>query len=111
MDEETIKYLLSIGALEYSHNDEDGEPVYRFTKDASTMVPDIYEEQMQDFNALVFQLWNKDMIDVFFDDDGDPIIGLNGNSENKDKIELLDIDEKDAMKEIISFWNQVDEEE
>jgi hypothetical protein len=81
VEEEMIEYLISIGALEYVFDDEDGEPIYRMTPEAKDIVPDLYEEHMKDFNAVVFSLWDKNMLDIVFDDkSGEPMIGINSNS-------------------------------
>lgn len=105
-----IKYLLSIGALEYSFTDDDGEPVYRFTENARNLVPDIYEEQMEDFSAIIFELWNKGVIEIFFDEDGDPIIGLNEKTNDPSVFSNLDKEQKQALKEILEFWDHIEEE-
>ena len=110
VDEEMIQYLISIGALEYVFDDEDGEPVYRMTPEAKDFVPDMYDEHIQDFNAMVFSLWTKDMIDVVFDEEGDPMVSINENSENKDLIKQLDREERETLHEIIFVWKKKAEE-
>lgn len=110
VDEETIQYLLSIGALEYVSTDEDGEAIYRLTPEAKDIVPDLYEEHIKDFNSLVFSLWSKDMINVIFDDDGEPMISINENTQNEDMIKELDREEKEAINEIIFVWKKKSEE-
>lgn len=110
VDDETIQYLLSIGALEYVSTDEDGEAIYRLTPDAKDIVPDLYEEHIKDFNSLVFSLWSKNMIDVVFDDDGEPMVSINENTQNEDMIKELDREEKEAINEIMFVWKKKSEE-
>ncbi len=111
MDDELIQYLLSIGALEFAFIDDEGEHIYRLTPDAKELVPDLYEEHMQNFTASVFSLWNKDLIDIVFDDDGEPLISINDNTENEELISKLDSQDKDILKEIVFVWKKKLEEE
>ena len=106
VEEEMIQYLISIGALEYVFDDEDGEPVYRLTEEAKDLVPDLYEEHMKDFNSVVFSLWSKNLVDVVFDEDGEPMIGLNANTDDPEMIEELDKQEKEVLEEILHIWKK-----
>ena len=110
MDDELVEYLLSIGALEYVFTDDDGEPIYRLTPEAKELVPDLYEEHMKDFNSVVFSLWQKDLIDLVFDEDGEPMIGINVNTTDPAMVEILDKQEKEAIQEILFVWKKKSEE-
>lgn len=109
MEEDLVEYLLSIGALEYIFDDEDGEPVYRMTPEAKDIVPNLYEDHMKDFNAVVFSLWSKDMLDVVFDDDGEPMIGISSNSLDEKKVKQLDKQEREVLQEILYIWKKKSE--
>ena len=109
MEDELIEYLLSIGALEYVFTDEDGDPIYRLTPEAKDLVPDLYEEHMKDFNSVVFSLWSKNLVDVVFDEDGEPMIGLNANTDNAEMIKKLDKQEKEVLQEILHVWKKKSE--
>ena len=111
MDDELIEYLLSIGALEFAFNDDEGVAIYRLTPDAKELVPDLYEEHIKNFTTSVFSLWEKDLIDVAFDDDGEPLITINENSENDELISQLEKEDKDVLKEIVFVWKKKAEEE
>ena len=104
-----IQYLLSIGALQWAFTNEDGEEIYRLTPDAKELVPNLYDEHIKDFNSIVFSLWNKNMIDLTFDEDGEPLIGLNENSINEEMIVDLDKNEKEALKEIVFVYKMKEE--
>lgn len=110
MEEELVQYLLSIGALEYVFDDEDGEAIYRLTPEAKDLVPDLYEEHMKDFNSVVFSLWSKNLINVVFDEDGEPLIGINDNTTNENMIKELDKQEREAIQEILFVWKKKSEE-
>ena len=111
VDDELIEYLLSIGALEYAFTDDEGEAIYRITPDAKDLVPELYEEHMKNFTASVFSLWNQDLIDVVFDDDGEPMISINDNSENEEMLSKLNSTDKDVLKEILFVWKKKAQEE
>lgn len=110
MEEELVQYLLSIGALEYVFTDEDGDPVYRLTPEARDLVPDLYDEHMKDFNSVVFSLWSKNLIDVVFDEDGEPLIGINENTTDLQMTQGLDRAEKEALQEILFVWKKKSEQ-
>lgn len=109
MESELIKYLESIGAIEFAFEDEHGERIYKFTDQAEELVPDLYQEHLNDFSNTVFSLWEKNLIDMTFDDKGEPLIGLNENSLNYEEYEL-DQDESDAMAEIIATWKHLEDQ-
>lgn len=101
---------MQIGALEFVYTEHSGENIYRFTDKAKALVPELYEAHMREFNNIVFSLWNKNVIDVVFDEEGEPLISINENSFNLESIEQLDEEEKDALNEIIISWNHKSKE-
>lgn len=111
VDDELIQYLLSIGALEFVFIDEEGEHIYRLTPEARELVPDLYDEHMQNFTSSVFSLWSKDLIDVVFDENGEPLIGINDNTENEQLVSELDNQDKNILKEILFVWKKKLEKE
>ena len=110
VEEELVQYLVSIGALEYVFTDDDGEPIYRLTPEAKDLVPELYEEHMKDFNSVVFSLWSKDLIDIIFDENGEPLVGINENTHNLEMRKDLDKQEKEAIQEILFVWKKKSEE-
>jgi hypothetical protein len=106
LDPEELLHLLEIGALEFVSVDENNEDVYRFTKNAKKLVPELYQEHMQEFSNVVFSLWTKNMLDVVFDEEGEPLISINEDSSDLKKIEQLDLDEKEVLFEIVSSWEE-----
>jgi hypothetical protein len=105
MDKDDIEYFLAIGALEFSYVDDDGDEVYRLTEKAKEIAPQLYEEQMKDFNAAIFSLWNKGVIDITFDNNGEPLIGISEDVYDMEISELLDEEERDILQEIVLAWN------
>jgi hypothetical protein len=110
MDKEDIEYFLSIGALEFSYVNEDGEDVYSFTENALELAPELYEEQMKKFNEIIFSLWRKDVIDIMFDDEGEPMISLHQNTGDILKTVVLDEEEKETLEEILIAWHEKNNE-
>ena len=111
MDKEDIEYFLSIGALEFSHYDEDGEAIYSLTEQAEELAPELYDEQIKDFNAITFSLWNKGAIEIVFDEDGEPLISIKEDSIERLQDPDLDEEEKDVLEQIIYSWNIKNSEE
>jgi creatinine amidohydrolase/Fe(II)-dependent formamide hydrolase-like protein len=105
MDKEDIEYFLSIGALEFSYVNEHGEDIYSLTEKAKEIAPELYEEQMKKFNEVVFSLWTKEMVDISFDDEGEPMISLH-LEDNSFDFSQLDEDEKDVFEEILIAWDE-----
>lgn len=110
MEEELIQYLLSIGALELVSEDSNKNPIYRLTEEAKDLVPELYQEHMKDFHMAAFSLWSKGLINIVFDDAGEPLIGLNENSANFEKTKDLPKNEKRALQEMLVYWEKETEE-
>lgn len=106
LEDELIQYLLSIGALEFSFLDDDGNDVYKLTPEAKHLVPSLYEEHIKDFNSNIFLLWNQGLLDLTFDNDGDPLIAVNENSYNEELTKSLEKEEKDVLREIVILWEK-----
>lgn len=99
-----IEYLVEQGVLEVIYYDEDDNPVYRMTAKAQEVVPELWNEHIREFNFHSFTLWMKDMIDIRFDEEGDPLVGLNENSSDIEKIKTLTSQERTVLYEIIDAW-------
>jgi hypothetical protein len=101
LDKDTIEYLLSMGAIEYAFTDDNEKQVYRLLPEAKTIIPEIYERYEKNFNSTVFSLWHKDAIDIVFDNNGEPLLGLNKNSIDREFHSSLDKNEQEILNEII----------
>ena len=110
MEEELIQYLLSIGALEHVYDDADNNPIYRLTENAKELVPELYQEHMKDFHMASFSLWSKGLINIVFNENGEPLIGLNENSIDLEKTKDLPKNEKEALQEMLIYWEKETEE-
>jgi hypothetical protein len=104
ISKEDIEYFLAIGALELSHINDEGEKVYHLTETAKEIAPQLYEKQMKGFNEILFSLWNKGVLDLSFDEDGEPLISLNEDTESLLEKNILDEEEKEVMEQIVLSW-------
>lgn len=110
VNKDFMEYLINIGAVEHAFDDpQNKRHVYKFTENAPELVPEIYSQHMKDFNAMVFNLWNKNAIDVTFSENGDPLISLNENSYNFDIIKKLTAEEAMALHEITNIYEKLEE--
>lgn len=102
-EQEILQFLIAMGIIEpLGFSEEHNEEMYRITEKAEDMFPGILDEQMSYINDAVFELWNLEMIDVVFDDSGEPLVGLNKNSLDREKIESIENDElRKAMNAIL----------
>ena len=97
MDNEMIEFLKSIGAIE-----DAGDGNYRLTDAASEFVPEVVKTHEAQFNNDVFSLWMNGMLELVFDEDGDPMIDLSEDSRNEElKKERLTKQEASTLEMIL----------
>jgi hypothetical protein len=107
-----IKFLVDMGVLKpLGYDVEIGDDVFIITDKAEELLPGLHDAREKDTNAAIFELWQRNMLDVIFDDDGMPLVSLNKNSTNKEKIESIeDPDLKSQMYMIVqAFASHFDE--
>lgn len=106
-EEQIIKWLVDLGIIEdLGYNEELGENMYHITSEAQEYFPQLKETHLKDINQHVFDLWQINMLDVTFDDKGEPLVALNKNSLDKEKIaQIQDPELKRQMIMIISAFD------
>ena len=100
-EEKIINELILDGGLEVAAMDEDtGELLYSFTPKIKELMPDLYEEHIENVNSEVMNLWEKGFInlDLF---EKDPIITITPKALNKEEIQDLSKQERWSLFEII----------
>jgi hypothetical protein len=100
-EEKIINELILDGGLEVAAMDEDtGELLYSFTPKIKELMPDLYEEHIENVNSEVMNLWEKGFInlDLF---EKDPIITITPKALNKEEIQNLSKQERWSLFEII----------
>jgi hypothetical protein len=106
--QDLIEFLIKMGILKPLGYDKSiGDEMYLVSQETQNLMPELAKMQQQELNATVFDLWSIDMIDVTFGEDGEPMIGLNKNSTDINKIEAIE-DEKlrNQMYFIVSIFSK-----
>jgi hypothetical protein len=102
-EESLIEKLIEMGIIiPLGFSEDHGQDMYMISDKAEEAFPELIQEQERYVNEAVFDLWNLDLVDIVFDDNGDALVGLNKNSTDKDKIEAIENDDlKRAMYAIL----------
>lgn len=109
LEDDILEHLLNIGYIEMVGIDpETGENTYKITEEGKNALPDLHEEAMASLNNVTFNLWQKDMLDLAFDDNGMPQISLNENSYDEEKIVLLPTDERFTIRQFVQIMRPRD---
>lgn len=53
-----------------------GEFTYKLTSKAKEMFPELYEDHFAHVNQMAFELWQKGLIEMKFDEDSGPMVML-----------------------------------
>ena len=102
MDDEMIEFLKSIGAIE-----DTGDGNFKLTDAASDYVPEVVKSHEAHFNNDVFSLWINGMLELVFDEDGDPMIDLSDDSRSeKARKERLTKGEIATLEMILHQYDQ-----
>ena len=88
---------------------ETGDPTYRITEKGKKILPDLYEESMSTYNMVCFKLWEKNMINLSFDDEGMPLVALNKNSFDEEKIMLLSEIERFILRQLLDLMPDIND--
>lgn len=101
--DDVLDGLIKRGLIEEAGIDpESGQQTYRITEKGKQVIPEMYEESISMNNMICFSLWEKDMIKLSFDEeDGLPLVALNKNSFDEEKIKLLPEAEKFVLKQLV----------
>jgi hypothetical protein len=100
-EDQLIEKLILDGGLEAAGIDEEtGEILYSFTPKIQKLMPNLYDEHLNEVNANVMNLWEKGFIDIdFFAKD--PLITLTEKALNQKNIEELSKQERWNLFEVI----------
>ena len=68
--EETIEFLVSQGAAEWSGVDEFGERMYRFNMEVlKEIMPQLYESILEDVDSVMLGLYEKGLVELEYNED------------------------------------------
>lgn len=98
--DDIMGYMLENDYISICGIDEDGEPVYKMTKNLISDFPEIFEAHMEVTNELVFSVWQKGYIEMTMTEDGEWVIIPTDVTLNYEEIENLTKDEKLLLWEI-----------
>lgn len=107
-EEDPLQWLIDLGILkDLGYNEVVGDNLYKISDDADDYIPGLKGKHKRNVSQAVFDLWELEMIDVSFDQTGEPLVALNENSLDRDKINSIeDIDLKMQMLMLISIFDQ-----
>jgi hypothetical protein len=100
-EDQIIEKLILNGGLETVGVDQEtGELLYSFTPKIAKLMPDLYEEHLNDVNTQIMNLWEKGFVelDLF---ESDPKITLTEKSLNPDSLATLSKQERWNLLEIM----------
>jgi hypothetical protein len=96
-----IEKLILEGGLETVGVDsETGELLYSFTPKIQKLMPDLYEEHLNDVNTQIMNLWEKGFIDLDLFE-SDPKITLKQKSFDPDSLMTLSKQERWNLLEVM----------
>jgi hypothetical protein len=75
-NEDKMEYYLSIGAIELSGMDEDGEFIFNITDKAKKLAPELWRAHEDHVNESLVNLYEKGLINVTYNDDLEAIIEM-----------------------------------
>jgi predicted transcriptional regulator len=108
--DEVLESLIKKGLVEEAGIDlESGQQTYRITDRGKQILPEFYEESLALHNMTCFSLWNKDMINMSFDENGLPMVALNKNSFDQEKVKLLPEIERFVLNQLVATISDITE--
>ena len=69
-EEEMFTYMIENGYIEIAGIDPDGDFVYKMTRKMGEHFPEVFEEHLAITNALVFDVWQKGLLEVVMNPNG-----------------------------------------
>ena len=100
-EDQIIEKLILNGGLETVGVDQEtGEFLYSFTPKIAKLMPDLYEEHLNDVNNQIMNLWEKGFVDLNLFE-SDPNITLTEKSLNPDSLMTLSKQERWNLLEIM----------
>jgi hypothetical protein len=99
-EDEIIERLILDGALEVAGVDsEDGSLLYSFTPKIKEIMPELYNDHINNVNSEIFSLWERGYVDIDFLSK-DPLVTLTRKSFNELEMSKLSKKEKWSIEEL-----------
>ena len=98
--DETIEMLILTGALEVSGIDSKTQkPLYKFSPIIKDIMPELYDEHLNEINRNIMILWEKGFLDVSLLE-VDPLVTLTNKAFDDIEIEKISREEQISLIEI-----------
>jgi hypothetical protein len=98
--DETIEALILTGAIEIAGVDpKTQQTLYKFSPIIQKIMPELYNEHLNEINRDIMGLWEKGFLDVNFLEE-DPSVRLTDKAFNDGEIEKISREEQISLLEI-----------
>jgi hypothetical protein len=98
--DQTIEALILSGAVEAVGVDpKTNEPLYKFNSSIEKIMPELYQEHLNEVNHDIMALWEEGFLDIDLLSD-DPLVTLTDKAFNDDEIEKIPIELQVSIIEI-----------
>lgn len=101
-----MQWLIDNEYVVQSGVDKDGDPTYTFTQKIADEFPAFLRDQFNEFDQGISRLWLKNAIEIYFDEDGEPLIEVTNASYAMAALNLLEEDEHQMLIELIKIWEK-----
>ncbi|MFZ9242576.1 MAG: hypothetical protein ACO295_05130 [Sediminibacterium sp.] len=98
--DKVINFLLEKGAIELVGVDKTGDFVYCLTPKCKEIFPELFEEHFSHVNEIAFQLWQKGLIEIRFEEEG-PLVMLKNVEETKKILDTVDPEERVFLENML----------
>jgi hypothetical protein len=99
-EQDSIDYLILNGGLELMGIDSsNGEFLYSFTPKIKELMPELYEQHIQDTNNKVLNLWEKGFLNIDLMEN-DPVVSITTKALDEKEILTLSDEDQWDLKEI-----------
>jgi hypothetical protein len=95
----SIDYLILNGGIEVAGIDSSGEFLYTFTPKIKELMPELYEEHIDDVNRNILKLWEMGYLDIDFMEN-DPVITISSKALDQNEFSKLSADDQWHLNEI-----------
>jgi hypothetical protein len=96
----TIEALIITGAIEVVGIDpKTQQPLYKFNQSIQEIMPELYEEHINEINRDIMRLWENGFLEIDFMSD-DPVVTLNNKAFNDEEIEKISRELQISLLEI-----------
>lgn len=98
--DQTIESLILSGAIEIAGIDsETGQPLYSFSEKIKEIMPELYQEHLNEVNRDIMYLWEQGFLDIDLLSE-DPLVVITEKALDKEQIDGLSQEHKSALNEI-----------